>query len=156
MQGVKARGAAVLGGELQNIDNVSLLVSFDIAGDDDALAVSQTLACRFSPLSSEPASYRYSSVTLLPVVLYTVYSAEVASASEETTSEEAASEEAAAEDAVEDAAVEAAPPQAVMPTASARAAAAIATVLSFIGIISFFSSFCWCQLPAAYQLPWLD
>jgi hypothetical protein len=77
-----------------------------------------------------------------------VYSAEVASASEETTSEEAASEEAAAEDAVEDAvedaAVEAEPPQAVMPTASARAAAAIATVLSFIGIISFFF-FCWCQ-----------
>ena len=58
------------------------------------------------------------------------------------------------EDAVEDAAVEAAPPQAVMPTASARAAAAIATVLSFIGIISFFV-FCWCQPPAAYQPPWL-
>jgi len=74
-------------------------------------------------------------------VLYTVYSAEVASASEEAASEEAASEEAAAEDAVEDAAVEAAPPQAVMPTASARAAAAIATVLSFIGIISFFFFF---------------
>ena len=77
---------------------------------------------------------------------------------EEATSEEAASEEAAAEDAVEDAvedaAVEAAPPQAVMPTASARAAAAIATVLSFIGIISFFV-FCWCQPPAAYQPPWL-
>lgn len=32
-------------------------------------------------------------------------------------------------------------PQAVMPTASARAAAAIATVLSFIGIFSFFFFF---------------
>jgi hypothetical protein len=69
-----------------------------------------------------------------------VYSAEVASASEEAASEEAAAEDAV-EDAVEDAAVEAAPPQAVMPTASARAAAAIATVLSFIGIISFFFFF---------------
>ena len=46
MQGVKALGVAVLGGELQNVDNVSLLVSLDIAGDDDALAVSQTLACQ--------------------------------------------------------------------------------------------------------------
>ena len=43
MQGVKALGIAVLGGELQNVDNVILLVSLDIAGDDDALAVSQTL-----------------------------------------------------------------------------------------------------------------
>ena len=46
MQGVKALGAAVLGGELQNVDNVILLVSLDIAGDDDTLAVSQTLACQ--------------------------------------------------------------------------------------------------------------
>ena len=46
VQGVKALGVAVLGGELQNVDNVSLLVSLDIAGDDDALAVSQTLACQ--------------------------------------------------------------------------------------------------------------
>ena len=46
MQGVKALGIAVLGGELQNVNNVSLLVSLDIAGDDDALAVSQTLACQ--------------------------------------------------------------------------------------------------------------
>ena len=46
MQGVKALGVAVLGGELQNVDNVILLVSLDIAGDDDALAVSQTLACQ--------------------------------------------------------------------------------------------------------------
>ena len=69
--------------------------------------------------------------------------ASLTAASEEAASEEAASEEAAAEDAVEDAAVEAAPPQAVMPTASARAAAAIATVLTFIGISPFF--LCWCQ-----------
>ena len=46
VQGVKALGIAVLGGELQNVNNVSLLVSLDIAGDDDALAVSQTLACQ--------------------------------------------------------------------------------------------------------------
>ena len=54
---------------------------------------------------------------------------------------EAASEEAATELAAAEEAVEAEPPQAVMPTASARAAAAIATVLSFIGIISFFFFF---------------
>ena len=35
MQGLEALGAAVLGGELQNVDNVILLVGLDIAGGDD-------------------------------------------------------------------------------------------------------------------------
>lgn len=35
MQGIEALGAAVLGGELENIGHVALLVGLDIAGDDD-------------------------------------------------------------------------------------------------------------------------
>ena len=42
MQGLEALGAAVLGGELENIGHVALLVGLDIAGDDDILAVGQT------------------------------------------------------------------------------------------------------------------
>ena len=93
---------------------------------------------RFSPLSSEPATYRYSSETVEPVVLYTVYSAGSTAASELAASEEAATEEAT-EEAVEEAAVEEEEeeePQAVMPTASARAAATTAAFFSFIVIES--------------------
>ena len=43
MQGLKALGLAVLGGELQNVGHVGLLVSLHVAGDDDVLAVSQTV-----------------------------------------------------------------------------------------------------------------
>lgn len=35
MQGLEALGAAVLGGEFENIGYVALLVGLDIAGDDD-------------------------------------------------------------------------------------------------------------------------
>ena len=42
VQGLEALGAAVLGGELENIGHVVLLVGLDIAGDDDILAVGQT------------------------------------------------------------------------------------------------------------------
>ena len=136
VQGLKALGLAVLGGELQNVGHVGLLVGLHVAGDDDVLAVSQTvLAGQIVALSSLPASYRYSSVTVEPVVLYTVYSAVVGSAASlEAASELAASEEAAAEEATEEeAAVEdAEEPQAVMPTASAAAAATIAMFLSFM------------------------
>ena len=91
---------------------------------------------RFSPLSSEPATYRYSSETVEPVVLYTVYSAGSTAASELAASEEAATEEAT-EEAVEEAAIEEEEePQAVMPTASARAAATTAAFFSFIVIDS--------------------
>ena len=43
VQGLKALGLAVLGGELQNVGHVGLLVGLHIAGDDDVLAVSQTV-----------------------------------------------------------------------------------------------------------------
>ena len=132
VQGLKALGLAVLGGELQNVGHVGLLVGLHVAGDDDVLAVSQTvLAGQIVTLLVAA----YSSVTVEPVVLYTVYSAVVGSAASlEAASELAASEEAAAEEATEEeAAVEdAEEPQAVMPTASAAAAATIAMFLSFM------------------------
>ena len=43
VQGLKALGLAVLGGELQNVGHVGLLVSLHVAGDDDVLTVSQTV-----------------------------------------------------------------------------------------------------------------
>ena len=67
------------------------------------------------------------------MVLYTVYSAVVGSAASlEAASELAASLDAAEDATEEEAAVEEELPQAVMPTASARAAATIATFLSFM------------------------
>ena len=102
MQGLKALGLAVLGGELQNVGHVGLLVSLHIAGDDDVLTV-------YSAVVGSAASLEAAS--------------ELA-ASEEAAAEEATEEEAAVEDAEE--------PQAVMPTASAAAAATIAMFLSFM------------------------
>jgi hypothetical protein len=61
-----------------------------------------------------------------------VYSAVVGSAASEAASELAASLDAAEDATEEEAAVEEELPQAVMPTASARAAATIATFLSFM------------------------
>lgn len=66
-QGVEALGVAALGGELQDI--LSALVSVLGQGQHNAVAVSQAVSSQFSPLSSEPATYRYSSVTFSPVVL---------------------------------------------------------------------------------------
>ena len=128
MQGLEGLGLAVLGGELQHIGHVSLLVGLHVAGDDHAVAVSQALTGQVVALVLS------ADFVQVPVVLYTVYSAVVGSAASlEAASELAASLDAAAEDATEEeAAVEEELPQAVMPTASARAVAAIATFLSFI------------------------
>ena len=46
MQGLEGLGLAVLGGELQHIGHVSLLVGLHVAGDDHAVAVSQAVACQ--------------------------------------------------------------------------------------------------------------
>ena len=91
MQGLEGLGLAVLGGELQHIGHVSLLVGLHVAGDDHAVAVSQALTGQVVALVFGATSYRYRSVTVEPVVLYTVYSAVVGSAA----SLEAASELAA-------------------------------------------------------------
>ena len=43
MQSLEALGAAILGGELQHVADIALLVSLDIAGDDNILAICHTI-----------------------------------------------------------------------------------------------------------------
>lgn len=136
MQGLKALGLAVLGGELQNVGHVGLLVGLHVAGDDDVLAVSQTV------LAGQIVTLLLAACIVQVQlgdgrtggVVHGVLSGVGSGASLEAASELAASEEAAAEEATEEeAAVEdAEEPQAVMPTASAAAAATIAMFLSFM------------------------
>ena len=53
MQGLEALGAAVLGGELENIGHVALLVGLDIAGGDDIHKVIRGSAAA-APAQNQP------------------------------------------------------------------------------------------------------